>query len=83
MIATPLGLSCKEVVELVNDYLEGAMHPAEVARFEHHLGECVGCSEYLRQIRQVQQSAARLRENDVPETVRDALLQAFRQWKRQ
>ena len=31
-------LNCKELVELVTEYLEGAMSSAEMRRFEEHLG---------------------------------------------
>ena len=44
-------LSCQELVELVTDYLEGALSPEETARFEDHIGRCAGCTAYLEQIR--------------------------------
>jgi anti-sigma factor RsiW len=36
-------LRCRELVELVTDYLEGALAPAERARFEAHVADCPGC----------------------------------------
>ena len=45
-------LSCQELVELVTDYLEGALSAEETARFEDHIGRCAGCAAYLEQIRQ-------------------------------
>lgn len=47
----PDELTCRELVELVTDYLEGAMPPAAAARFEQHLAECDACHEYLNQVR--------------------------------
>jgi anti-sigma factor RsiW len=44
-------LACRELVELVTDYLEGALAPAERARFEAHLADCPGCERYLEQLR--------------------------------
>ena len=44
-------LSCQELVELVTDYLEGALPPAERARFDAHIALCDGCRAYLEQIR--------------------------------
>ena len=82
MIEVPGEPSCKEVVEIVNDYLEGALSAAERAAFELHLASCDGCTEYVRQIRQVGRVTARLREEDVPEKTREALLAAFRAWKK-
>jgi anti-sigma factor RsiW len=40
-------LSCQELVELVTDYLEGALSPVDAARFEDHIGRCTGCAAYL------------------------------------
>ena len=40
-------LACQELVELVTDYLEDALPPEERARFDAHLAECPGCSNYL------------------------------------
>jgi anti-sigma factor RsiW len=77
----PGELSCKQVVELVNDYLEEALPLAERTEFELHLAYCEGCAEYLRQLRQLGRAAARLREEDVPEKTRNELLDAFRAWK--
>ena len=47
----PDPLTCRELVELITDYLEGAMPPDERARFEAHVAECDGCEAYVRQMR--------------------------------
>jgi anti-sigma factor RsiW len=82
MIANDAGLSCRELVELVTDYLEARLAPAARARFEAHLGECHGCVAYLEQLRQTIRLAGRAGEEDVPAPARKALLEAFRGWKR-
>ena len=74
-------LSCREVVELVTDYLEGALGDEERTRFEMHLVYCSGCARYLDQMRGTIAAVggtAPLEESDVP----DELLDAFRGWKR-
>jgi anti-sigma factor RsiW len=78
----PPELSCDELVELVTDYLEGALPPPERERFEQHLRDCPGCTTYLEQMRQVIRVAGRLSEADVPHEAREALLRAFRGWTR-
>jgi anti-sigma factor RsiW len=75
-------MSCKELVELVTDYLEDALPPAERARFEEHLAICPGCVTYLEQIRTTVQTVGTLREESIPPSTRDELLRAFRDWKR-
>ncbi|HSS40691.1 MAG TPA: zf-HC2 domain-containing protein, partial [Polyangia bacterium] len=53
-------LVCQEVVELVTDYLAGALPPAQQARFELHLQSCPPCTAYLAQIRVLRELAAEL-----------------------
>ena len=44
-------MTCKELVELVTDYLEGVLGRGERRRFEAHLAACEGCAAYFEQIR--------------------------------
>jgi anti-sigma factor RsiW len=74
------GLTCQEVVELVTEYLDGAMDPRRRARFEAHLTACDGCSAYLEQFRTTITLVSRLDANEVPEPVMADLLSAFRDW---
>jgi predicted anti-sigma-YlaC factor YlaD len=46
-------LVCREFVELVTDYLEGALPETERVRFEAHLAECDGCGGYLEDMRRL------------------------------
>jgi anti-sigma factor RsiW len=69
------------MVELMNDYLEGALAESERARFEAHLSSCDPCTTYLAQIRETIRLAGGVTEESVPPDVRDQLLQAFRDWK--
>jgi anti-sigma factor RsiW len=75
-------VTCRELVELVTDYLEERLPASDRARFELHLAYCEPCRTYLRQMRQVLESAGRLGEESLAPEARDALLAAFRGWKR-
>lgn len=74
-------LPCQELVELVTDYLEGALAPDDRARFDRHLATCPHCRTYLEQMRLTVELTGRLAEDDLPSGSRDALLDAFRTWK--
>jgi anti-sigma factor RsiW len=74
-------LTCKEVVEMVSDYLEGALSPADRDRFEVHLSACEGCTAYLEQMRETIRLTGMLTEEQVPVEQREQLRQAFRDWK--
>ena len=74
-------LTCKELVELVTEYLEGALTPTDVVRFERHISACPGCDTYVEQYRETIRLTGMLREDDLEPSVRDALLEQFRDWK--
>ncbi|HEX2086073.1 MAG TPA: zf-HC2 domain-containing protein [Solirubrobacteraceae bacterium] len=46
-------MTCRELVELVTEYLEDALPAGRRVRFEEHVAECEGCRAYLAQIRAV------------------------------
>lgn len=75
------GLSCKEFVEIVTDYLEGRLDEGERTRFERHLDDCEGCAIYLDQIRQTIRTTGMLTEEQVPQEAFEELLTAFRSWR--
>ena len=75
-------MPCRDLVELVTDYLEGRLPPRDRARFEAHLAECEYCETYLEQMRQTILALGRLPEESLSAEVTDALLTAFRGWPR-
>jgi anti-sigma factor RsiW len=75
-------LTCQELVDLVTDYLEGALAPADCARFEAHVAECEGCANYLVQMRRTVAAVGALRADDLEPEARDALLGVFRDFRR-
>ena len=74
-------LTCKEVVEMVSDYLEGALAPEDRVRFEAHISACEGCTTYLEQMRETIRLTGMLTQEQVPLEQRERLRQAFRDWK--
>jgi anti-sigma factor RsiW len=73
-------LTCRQVVELVTEYLEGGLEVDERLAFERHVAVCPPCRGYLSQFRLITRAAGTLREEDVPEPLRESLLDAFRDW---
>jgi anti-sigma factor RsiW len=76
-------MSCRELVELVTDYLEDQMPPEQRRTFEEHLAICPGCVNYVEQMRKTVATVGVLREDSIPPEARESLLSAFRDWKRQ
>jgi anti-sigma factor RsiW len=75
-------MHCQELVEVITDYLEGALSPEDRRRFEKHLSTCSGCRNYLEQMRATIRATGALKEESIPGGVREQLLQAFRDWRR-
>jgi anti-sigma factor RsiW len=78
----PNDLTCKELVEIVTDYLEGALPASERERFDAHLRTCDGCTTYLEQMRATIRVMGTLSEDGLDPAARDRLLQIFRDWNR-
>jgi len=74
-------MSCRELVTLVTEYLEGSLAARDRRRFERHIRGCDGCTAYLEQMRDTIRLTGSLRESDVSPQARRELLAAFRDWK--
>jgi len=73
-------MSCRELVQVITDYIEGAMPFEGRLRFEAHLEECRYCVSYLDQMRETIATVGQLKEDALDPEAREQLLQAFRGW---
>jgi anti-sigma factor RsiW len=71
---------CREAVELVTDYLEGALSRADRRRLERHLTGCEHCTQYLAQIQEIISLTGRLTPEDLTPRMRDDLIGVYRRW---
>jgi len=74
-------LTCRELVELVTEYLEGALAPADRDRFEQHLILCDGCAFYLDQMRTTIAVAGSMTEQSITPEAQESLVRVFSDWK--
>ncbi len=81
MGATQEPMTCQQLVELVTDYFEGALTPAERDRFDAHLKVCPGCEHYIEQMRITMRLVQDASELDGRPEVAE-LLDMFRDFKR-
>jgi anti-sigma factor RsiW len=79
--STPEEMSCRELVDVVTDYLEGNMAPQERRRFDAHLADCPYCVNYLDQMRATIAALGGLTEESISSEARGELLEAFRGWR--
>ena len=73
-------ITCKELVELVTAYLDGALSEPDHAFFAKHIEGCNGCSTYVEQIKLTIAAAGSISEDTIEPAARDELLAAFRGW---
>ena len=66
-------MTCKELVDLITEYLEGALSVSDRLRFEQHLDRCSPCRVYLEQIRQTIRAVGRLSEESIPDDAKTLL----------
>jgi anti-sigma factor RsiW len=71
---------CREFVELVTHYFDGALSPEDTRDFEEHIARCDGCAEYLDQMRVTVRTVGRIDDDSISSEARQTLLQAFRDW---
>lgn len=74
-------MPCREIVEVITDYLEGTLDPVDRRRFEAHVAQCPPCSVYIEQMRQTLRALGRLESEDLDPATRARLVDAFRAWR--
>jgi anti-sigma factor RsiW len=75
-------MACRELVEVVTDYLEGALPAHDRLRLEAHLAECRYCMDYIAQMRRTIEALGKLPAQPVDPAQQEVLLEAFRGWRR-
>ena len=72
---------CRDLVEMVTDYLEDALTAERRRQFEAHVLDCPGCEAYLGQMRQTVAALGALGDERVAPHRRERLMAAFRGWR--
>jgi anti-sigma factor RsiW len=78
-------ITCREIVEIMTEYLEGTLSDTDRVVFERHIAQCPPCRDYLAQLRVTIEEVGKLKpfvEEEIPEATREALLHAFRGFRR-
>jgi len=82
-VSTSEDMACRELVELITDYLDGELPEHDRVRLEDHLAKCDGCASYLEQMRATIELTGVLTEDQIPAEGKRELLGVFRTWKEQ
>ena len=71
-------LRCRDVVDLLADYLDGALDPETASALEAHLAGCQDCAAFFNTYRGTVRSSRRLSESQLPHELRERLLTFLR-----
>jgi anti-sigma factor RsiW len=71
-------IACQEAVELVTDYLEGALDHATRVELEAHLALCPGCELYVEQMRDTINRLGRVAVDTLSKQAQADLMAVFR-----
>ncbi len=74
-------LTCKQITELVTDYAEGHLRLLDRLRFKLHLGTCLHCRAYVRQLEITARALGKLPEPEIPPELGDELQRRFEDWR--
>ncbi|MGH9119825.1 MAG: anti-sigma factor family protein [Acidimicrobiales bacterium] len=74
-------LVCRQAVELLTDYLEGALSRRDTARLEAHLAACEHCSTYLDQLRRTIDTLGQVEPETLTPEVQDELVRLYQRWR--
>ncbi|HWF57084.1 MAG TPA: zf-HC2 domain-containing protein, partial [Candidatus Dormibacteraeota bacterium] len=81
LLLRPRDIACRQAVELVSDYLEGALSRRDRRRLEFHLRGCRNCAAYLEQIRMTIRAAGTVEPDDLTPEARADLIELYRRWR--
>jgi len=68
-----LMLRCRDVVELLVEYLDDQLDPATAGALAAHVTGCEECTAFTNTYRKTVQALRQLREEDLPSQLRDRL----------
>jgi anti-sigma factor RsiW len=74
-------MPCRELVEVITDYLEDGLSDRDRLRFEAHLADCDACRDYVDQFEQTIALSGRVEAEQLPPRLRDELQSAFHAWR--
>jgi len=74
---------CQQAVELVTDYLEGALTRRDRRRFERHLRACPTCTAYVEQIRITIALTSAVEVDELTPEARQDLSELYRRWRQE
>ena len=77
-VIDPHDMMCQELVEVLTEYLDGALGAHDRARLEAHLSVCDDCRAYVGQFEATVALTRRAGGDELPSSLREELQRVFR-----
>jgi anti-sigma factor RsiW len=74
-------MACRELIELLTDYLDDALDPTTRRAIDAHLARCDGCTRALEQLRETVRITGTLTPEHLASPEREALRAVFVRWR--
>jgi anti-sigma factor RsiW len=75
-------LRCRDIVDLLGEYLDGALDRETVRALEAHLAGCQDCTAFINTYRGTVRSSRALSEDQLPRELKERLLTFLRRQTR-
>ena len=72
-------ISCREITNLLADYLEGSLDPQTAEALEAHLSGCRTCDNFMATYKTTTGLLRELGQEEVPEELKDRVLRFSRE----
>jgi anti-sigma factor RsiW len=66
-------MTCREAIDVLDDYLDSILTPAVLMKLEAHLSACAPCRAYLATYERTAQLAAKVNRVEMPPAVKQRL----------
>lgn len=67
--------SCRAIVDVLCDYLEGELPPEEAMDFDSHMADCPPCVSFLKTYRKTTELCRSLSPEEIPTELKERLKQ--------
>lgn len=74
----PSSIECRQIADLLGDYLDGSLPKATRELLEWHIEGCSPCVAFVNTYRGTVSAATKLREVEIPKELKNRLLSVLR-----
>jgi len=66
-------MRCEDLIDLINDYLEGEMNPEFKGEFERHIDDCSSCLAFFETYKKTKELTGEISCREIPSEVQSRI----------